>query len=119
MSVEVDISDVDDHAVVKVSGEVDLATSPRLRDALVEITDENEPRVVVDLEDVGFIDSTGIGVLVGGVKRARSHGGDLALVCTQRRILKVLEITGLLQVFDVHDTLGHAVEQLDRSPHNV
>ena len=113
MSVEVDVSERDAHAVVTVRGEVDLATSPRLRDTLVDLTDADDPNVVVDLDDVGFIDSTGIGVLVGGVKRARSHGGDLSLVCTQRRILKVLEITGLLQVFTVHRSLDDALHAGD------
>ena len=109
MSVSVGVTERNHHAVVKVRGEVDLSTSPRLRDTLVDLTDEPDPHVIVDLDDVGFIDSTGIGVLVGGVKRARSQGGDLALVCTQRRILKVLEITGLTSVFGVHDTIEHAL----------
>ncbi|MGH2684538.1 MAG: STAS domain-containing protein [Actinomycetota bacterium] len=65
--------------------------------------------MVVDLDDVGFIDSTGIGVLVGAVKRARSTDGDLTLVCTQRRILKVLQITGLTQVFSVFDSVDDAL----------
>jgi anti-sigma B factor antagonist len=109
LSVEIDVSERDDHAVVKVRGEVDLTSSSRLREALVDLTEVSEPKLVVDLEEVGFIDSTGIGVLVGGVKRARNHGGDLSLVCTQRRILKVLEITGLVQVFEVHSSLADAV----------
>jgi anti-sigma B factor antagonist len=110
MPLDLDVSDRDGAAVVTVQGEVDLATSPQLRDCLTAVV-EKSTAVVVDLDQVGFIDSTGIGVLVGAVKRARSTGGDLSLVCTQRRILKVLEITGLTQVFSVHETVDAALER--------
>ena len=108
MALDLEVTERDGRTVVTVHGEVDLATSPQLRDSLAGIVDERAS-IVVDLDDVGFIDSTGIGVLVGGLKRARAHGGDLSLVCTQRRILKVLEITGLTQVFTVHESLDGAL----------
>ena len=107
MPLDLEQTERDGHAVVIVRGEVDLATSPQLRDTLAGLV-EGPRSVIVDLDQVGFIDSTGIGVLVGGVKRARSQGGDLSLVCTQRRILKVLEITGLTQVFTVFESLDAA-----------
>lgn len=110
MPLDLDVSERDGHAVVIVKGEVDLATSPQLRESLAGVV-ESATSIVVDLDQVGFIDSTGIGVLVGGVKRARGHGGDLSLVCTQRRILKVLEITGLTQVFSVFDSVEAALER--------
>ena len=110
MPLDLDVSERDGVAVVTVKGEVDLATSPQLRDCLTGVV-EKSSRVVVDLDGVGFIDSTGIGVLVGAVKRARSNGGDLSLVCTQRRILKVLEITGLTQVFSVFENLDAAIQR--------
>ena len=108
MALDLEVTERDGRTVVTVHGEVDLATSPQLRDSLAAIVDEG-PSIVVDLDDVGFIDSTGIGVLVGAVKRARSSGGDLTLVCTQRRILKVLQITGLTQVFSVYETVDEAL----------
>jgi anti-sigma B factor antagonist len=107
MPLDLEQTERDGHAVIVVRGEVDLATSPQLRDTLAGLV-EGSRSVIVDLDQVGFIDSTGIGVLVGGVKRARSQGGDLSLVCTQRRILKVLEITGLTQVFTVFESLDAA-----------
>jgi anti-sigma B factor antagonist len=109
VSLEVEIAERGGHSVVCVRGEVDLATASQLRESLLDLTDRPEPRVIVDLEGVGFIDSTGIGVLVGGIKRARSQGGMLSLVCTQRRILKVLEITGLTRVFPVFDRIDDAL----------
>ena len=95
--------------VLSVRGEVDVYTAPRLREKLVELVSEGKYKIVVDLEGVDFLDSTGLGVLVGGLKRLRSHDGDLTLVCTQHRILKVFEITGLTKVFSIFDSVDAAV----------
>ena len=95
--------------VVSVRGEVDVATVPRLREQLIELVAQGETRLVVDLESVDFLDSTGLGVLIGALKRVRTVGGDLSLVCTHSRILKVLEITGLTRVFEVHPSVEAAV----------
>src|ERR1700694_5090410 len=101
--------DVDDthepYTVLSVKGEVDVYTAPRLREKLVELVSEGHRQIVADLEGVDFLDSTGLGVLVGGLKRLRSHEGDLTLVCTQPRILKVFEITGLTSVFTISATV--------------
>ena len=95
--------------VLTVRGEVDIYTAPRLRERLIELVSQGRHQIVVDLEQVEFLDSTGLGVLVGGLKRVRSHDGDLSLVCTQSRILKVFEITGLDKVFTIHGTVDAAV----------
>jgi anti-sigma B factor antagonist len=96
------------YTVLAVRGEVDVYTAPRLRERLIELVSQGSHQVVVDLEGVDFLDSTGLGVLVGGLKRLRSHDGDMILVCTQPRILKVFEITGLTKVFSIHDTVESA-----------
>ena len=97
------------YTVLAVKGEVDVYTAPRLREKLVELVSQDKLQVIVDLEGVDFLDSTGLGVLVGGLKRLRSHDGDLGLVCSQPRVLKVFEITGLTKVFEIHDSLDAAV----------
>ena len=97
-----------DYTVLAVRGEVDVYTAPRLRERLIELVSQGSHQVVVDLEGVDFLDSTGLGVLVGGLKRLRSHDGDMILVCTQPRILKVFEITGLTKVFSIHDSVESA-----------
>ena len=109
MELEIPDVDVEGWTVVAASGEIDVATAPALRDRLTELVDAGTTRLVVDLEDVDFIDSTGLGVLVGGVRRARSEGGDLRLVCTNTRILKVFEATGLQDVFTIGATIDDAV----------
>lgn len=87
--------------LVVLRGDLDLATAPELRECLVKVIDDGA-RIVIDLEAVGFLDSAGLGILVGGLKRARTHGGELELVCTSQDVLKPLEITGLDRVFTIH-----------------
>jgi anti-sigma B factor antagonist len=98
-----------DRTVVEVAGEIDVYTAPRLREQLVDLVADGKYHLVVDMERVDFLDSTGLGVLVGALKRVRTHDGELALVCTQPRILKVFEITGLTKVFPMHRSVDEAV----------
>ncbi len=97
-------------AVLEVHGEVDVATAPRLREHLLRVVNDGSHRIVVDLLGVDFIDSTGLGVLIGARKRVRSHDGELRLVVADARILKVFAITGLDQIFPISPTLDLAVE---------
>jgi anti-sigma B factor antagonist len=105
-----------EHTVISVRGEIDVYTAPSLRERLNELVTSGHYDLVVDLVEVDFLDSTGLGVLVGGLKRVRSHGGTLRLVCTQERILKVLRITGLTKVFPIHATLAEALTGLADTP---
>lgn len=109
VDLRLDVSDRDGWSVLEVGGEVDMATAPRLREQLIKLVNAERYRIVVDLQGVDFIDSTGLGVLIGALKRVRSHDGDLALVCTEPRIVKVFEITGLNQVFRLMASVDAAV----------
>ena len=102
-----------DRTVVEVGGEIDVYTAPKLREQLVDLVTDGTYHIVVDMENVDFLDSTGLGVLVGGLKRVRSHDGSLRLVCTQERILKIFRITGLTKVFPIHDSVADAVAAAD------
>ena len=94
-----------DRYVITVSGEVDLATSPDLDAAIIAALDSGAGSFVVDLTDVSFMDSSGLGVIVRGLKRCREADKDLDLVITNERVLKVFGITGLDQVIPIHDSL--------------
>ncbi|ONI68874.1 anti-sigma B factor antagonist [Kribbella sp. ALI-6-A] len=95
--------------VVEVGGEIDVYTAPKLRETIVSLVDAGHYDLVVDLERVEFLDSTGLGVLVGGLKRVRTHDGSLSLVCTQERLLKIFRITGLTKVFEIHPDVASAI----------
>ena len=104
-----DLVERDGWAVLGVSGEVDVATAPRLRERLIDLVNGGQHRIVVDLSGVEFLDSTGLGVLVGALKRVRTNDGEMALVCAEPRILKVFEITGLTKVFPMFGSVDEAV----------
>jgi len=99
----------DDFEIIEVSGEIDVYTAPRLREVLGDLVTQGRHRLVVDVERVEFLDSTGLGVLVGGLKRVRANGGSLDVVCTQDRLLKIFRITGLTKVFGIYDSIDAAL----------
>ncbi len=98
--------------VIQLGGEVDLYTAPEFKERLVELIENGKTKIVVDLSDATFIDSTTLGVLVGGVKRLRPAGGSLALVCSDQNITKIFEITGLDRVFPIHATRDEALSSV-------
>ena len=77
----------DGRAIVAVGGEIDVYTAPKLRDQITELVSGGSYNIVIDLEAVEFLDSTGLGVLVGGLKKVRAHDGSLELICSQERLL--------------------------------
>lgn len=95
-------------AVVSPRGPVDAATAPALRSALESAADEGG-RVLVDLGAVTFLDSTGLGVLVGCLRRARVAGGALRVVCADPAMVELFRVTGLTEVLDVHRDLAAAL----------
>jgi anti-sigma B factor antagonist len=95
--------------VISLSGEVDLYTAPEFKQQLLEVIEQGGRDVIVYLSNTTFIDSTTLGVLVGGVKRLRTNEGQLSLVCSDRNITKIFEITGLDRVFAIHPTLEAAL----------
>ncbi len=95
--------------VVQVAGEIDVYTAPTLREELAGLIDAEHADVVIDLSAVSFMDSTGLGVLVGALKKVKTLGGDLRLVIDQEKVLKVFRITALTQVFPIFPTLDEAL----------
>jgi anti-sigma B factor antagonist len=91
--------------VIDVQGEIDMSTAPRLRELLIDLVSKGSYQLVVDLDKVGFLDSTGL----GGLRRVRAHDGSLDLVCTQQRILKIFRITGLTEVFSIYEMVDQAI----------
>ncbi len=95
--------EIDGATIVAVGGEIDVYTAPKLRDRITELVAGGVYHIVVDMERVEFLDSTGLGVLVGGLKKVRAHDGSLQLICNQERLLKIFRITGLAKVFTIHE----------------
>jgi anti-sigma B factor antagonist len=100
---------IGDCAVLQVTGEVDVDTAPAIRERIQDLAAKGAVHVIVDLSRVDFLDSTGLGALVGGLKRLREHDGSLALVITTKRILRVFEITGLTKTFPPQPSVSAAI----------
>lgn len=114
MDLDIDVEKRDGFAIVNVKGEVDVFTAPKLREQLISAVEEGERRIIVGLEGVEFLDSTGLGVLVAGLKRVKTNGGTLSVVCTRERILKIFRITGLTKVFPIHGSIEAAISEAEK-----
>jgi len=101
-----------DTYVVDLNGEIDVYTSPKVKDAIGDLIDKGHYNLVINLEKVRYIDSTGLGVLIGGLKRVREHGGTVNLVCTNPQIKKIFDITGLVKIFGIYDDEDAAMKAL-------
>src|ERR671917_574832 len=99
--------------VLAVRGEIDLFTAPELKQVLAESIEAGRVRIIVDLTDTTFLDSTALGVLIGAVKRLRSRDGALAIVNIDDNISKTFEITGLDQIFTIVPTRDEAIDAVD------
>ena len=100
-NLRIEVADTTTPTTVVLTGEIDVATSGRVRDALMAICSSGEIKVVVDMTNVTFMDSTGLAALVGPLKRFRSMNGEIVLRSPTRGVRKVLEITGLTRVFTI------------------
>ena len=111
----VEIQPERDGAIVyKLRGSLDLETAPSLRAALTQAADEGKNDIIVDLTQLEFLDSTGLGALIGAHRRALEHGGRLRLIVAPGTIERLLNITGLIDVFAAYGTVESALHDQDR-----
>jgi anti-sigma B factor antagonist len=109
MDFDVETSEREGASVLTLRGEIDVYTAPQMRQAIVDLVDGGVTNVIVDMAQVDFLDSTGLGVLVEGLKRINSKDGTLSIVATQGRILKIFDITGLDRAFAIHASVEEAL----------
>ena len=100
---------IDGIQVFELSGSLDIATSPTVRASLLDASARGDHRLIVDLTNVDFLDSTGLGALIGAQRRAKEFAGEVRLVVKEGQIVRLLRITGLLKIFAVYSTLNDAV----------
>ncbi len=98
--------------IIELEGEVDVYTAPQLKQQMISLLESGANELVVDLTKVDYLDSTALGVLIGGLKRMRERDGNMVLVCPSPRIRRVFEITGLDKIFDMYNTIEEAQELL-------
>ncbi len=108
LSIDLKTEDGGDTLVFRLRGSLDLATAPTVRAALTDATDNDSHHIIVDLTQLEFLDSTGLGVLIGAHRRAAEHGGSLRLIVRDGPISRLLNITGLIAVFAAYHSLEDA-----------
>jgi anti-sigma B factor antagonist len=108
--VDIAITDEEGYKLLRPTGDLDVYTVGSLRDAIGQIVTQNKPKVVVDLDAVPFMDSSGLGALMGGVRRLREAGGDLAIACTREQHLKLFSITGFGEGVAIAPTVEEAAQ---------
>ena len=100
---------------VEVQGEIDVYTSPRVKETINELIEGSHYNFVINLEGVRYIDSTGLGVLIGALKKVREHNGRIVLICTNPQIKKIFNITGLIKIFEIYKDEEEALKSF-RTP---
>jgi anti-sigma B factor antagonist len=111
MHIDIDVEQRDGYQVLTPHGEIDVATGPRLKESITETLVSGRTHVVVNLLDVDFLESTGLGALIGGRRRALAVKGSLSLVCRDPSMLRVFELTGLDRVFAIYESVEDATRE--------
>ena len=112
MDIKVDVKDAEGCKILNVCGDVDVYTSPKVKEHINSLIEKEVYKIVVNLEDVRYVDSTGLGVLIGTLKKVKEHNGYIVLVCTNPQIKKIFQITGLVKIFNMFVNNEEAIEAL-------
>lgn len=101
MNLTIDVTNKENLSYISLSGEVDAFTAPKLKEALLPLTKEEGKTVEVDLEDVNYMDSTGLGVFISALKSTKEHQSEMRLVQMQERVYRLFKITGLTEIITI------------------
>ncbi|WP_078551283.1 STAS domain-containing protein [Bacillus alkalicellulosilyticus] len=103
MNLEINQATTDEKVIVMLSGEVDAYTAPKLREVLIPLTEQSGNQVVINLANVSYIDSTGLGIFIGALKSSHTHQSKISLQGLTSRVERLFRITGLDEVIDIED----------------
>lgn len=105
MNLKIDIVDAEDKSIVHLAGELDVYTAPQLKEALLPLTKKQGNFVEVNLADIGYMDSTGLGVFISALKNTKEYNSHMKLVNPQARVSRLFKITGLHEIMDLQETI--------------
>jgi len=98
--------------LIEVQGEIDVYTSPRVKETINELIEKGKYFLVINLEGVRYIDSTGLGVLIGALKKVKENDGAVSLISTNPQIKKIFTITGLVKIFGIYKNEEEALANM-------
>ncbi len=107
---QIQVEDLDDYTICRPKGELDAYTVGQFREALAELS--SRPKLLIDMSEVPFVDSAGLGALIGGIRRAREVGGDVSVCCNRPTLVRLLHTTGFDRIVTVTDTVEEAARSL-------
>ena len=107
---DIQLENGDGYVICRPVGELDAFTVSQFRQALAELA--SNPRILIDMSGVPFVDSAGLGALIGGIRRARELGGDVAVACNRPTLTRLLHTTGFDRIVTVTETVEEAVDAL-------
>ncbi|WP_071458907.1 anti-sigma factor antagonist [Bacillus massilinigeriensis] len=110
MNISIDVKEINSVSEIKVSGEIDAYTAPKLRETLFPMSEMNGVKMTVDLSGVSYMDSTGLGVFVGVFKNVRANEGEFKIVGLSSRLQRLFEITGLADIIDINSEIEGGVQ---------
>ncbi|CEG25368.1 anti-sigma factor antagonist [Bacillus sp. B-jedd] len=110
MDIRLDVNESNEFVEIYVNGEIDAYTAPKLREAVFPLSEKDGVKMVIDLSEVSYMDSTGLGVIVGVFKAVRSHNGEFKLVGLSDRLIRLFEITGLADIIDINSQIEGGVQ---------
>ena len=113
----IEIDEEDSYTVCRPIGELDAYTVGQFREVLSRLA--SSPKLVIDMSEVPFVDSAGLGALIGGIRRAREGGGDVAVCCSRPTLVRLLHTTGFDRIVSVTDTMADAIRSLSDQPANT
>lgn len=105
MNIVIDVNEKELDVEIKVAGEIDAYTAPKLKERIYSFSEKDGVRMTIDLSDVNYMDSTGLGVFVGLFKNVRSHDGEFKLIGLSERLIRLFEITGLADIIDINSKI--------------
>ena len=113
----IEIDEEDSYTICRPVGELDAYTVGQFREVLSRLA--SAPKLVIDMSEVPFVDSAGLGALIGGIRRARESGGDVAVCCSRPTLVRLLHTTGFDRIVAVTDTMADAIRSLSDQPANT
>ncbi|MFE8963019.1 STAS domain-containing protein [Streptomyces iakyrus] len=116
-SLSLSVQMIGDITVVEASGELDVYTHPRLTDTVKDVIVHGRTSLVLDIDELNFLDSSGLGPIVGLSKRAKAYGGFLLLVCNQEKLMKIFRITGLYKSLPIYNSVEEALSAAEKILH--